>query len=88
LFVVILGLMLTASSAQSPSPSRTREHGTVNINDIVSVEPAIVGRYQLYAAGSNFMYRIDTVTGRTWMCVHLNQNWTEIFEEGQAPPAK
>jgi hypothetical protein len=62
--VVILGVVLTASHAQSPAPR--------------TPAPAFgdVGRYQLFsgpipseAGEGNALYRIDTRTGKTWIHV-------------------
>ncbi len=78
--VVILGVVLTASRAQSPAPHQPSMPASGD-----------VGRYLLYAgpsasnmADGNYLYRIDTRTGRTWWYSQINGaghgGWVEISD--------
>jgi|ERR1039458_3944568 hypothetical protein len=62
--VVILGVVLTASHAQSPSPRLSP----------TSALPSNPGRYQITAGpdpidgtAATHLYRVDTANGRTWV---------------------
>jgi hypothetical protein len=84
--VVIFGVVLTASRAQSPSPRQPS--GPV---------PGDVGRYQLNVGPSasnivegNYLYRVDTHAGKTWWYSQIagtgQAAWVEVPEFASLKP--